>query len=307
MRRYAVFLLVLFLGPATCPGGEVAENQEKTSPKVASEVEKGDEAKPKAPGRERISVLVERLGDENWEVREKAASILLRLGEHYPREVLAALPVLADDPEVRTRVSHLRLVIPLERRRHKALEIAGKDTSFRSAIESAFSFRSQATFTRLIQDAGTHKKEAVRIVTWFLEDLNSKVRLAALSALAGGNAHSYIGIGAHGHLKHVEDASQFRRCLSDPDPEVRTAACLLMAACNDRSALPILARLLSNDHHEKVRSLAAFAIGQISGQSWARSPELPPDVVGKARAWWEKHKDDAEFKPKESVAKKPER
>ncbi len=92
----------------------------------------------KAPPLLESEVLVRRLGDPAFGVREEAYRRLLDRAAEDPEAVLSALPVADPDPEVQYRVEELRRRVPWEPYRRRADLLAGQSADMKAAVEMLF-------------------------------------------------------------------------------------------------------------------------------------------------------------------------
>ncbi len=113
-----------------------------------------------------------------------------------------------------------------------------------------------------------------------LEDSDGTVRWTAANALDKLQEKSVI--------------PQVEKLLDSEDRSVPYIATIVLCRLGAKEYASHLVTFLDDDR-ALVRLNVAEAVGQLSGQSWARND---PDIVEKARAWWGKHKDDPEFAPK---------
>ena len=85
-----------------------------------------------------------------------------------------------------------------------------------------------------------------------------------LSAAAYIHAQVPISVGVQ--ILKAEDARRYdsvlENLMSSPNADIRARAALAAGRIGDNSSLPVLARLLENDADIRVRSMAAFAIGE---------------------------------------------
>lgn len=119
--------------------------------------------------------------------------------------------------------------------------------------------------------------EASRIEK-LLEDKEASVRSAAGQALA--------------RLQGKAAMPRLAALCRDSDPQVRYEAVFALSDIGDPCVASCIARLL-DDPVEETRRGAAGALGKLcTGERW----DLRPGGIAEARAWWERHRNDPEFR-----------
>ena len=80
-------------------------------------------------------------------------------------------------------------------------------------------------------------------------------------------AQAQIPLSTHVQILKAEDARRYDKTLEDlmksPNAVVRIRAALAAGRIGDAAAVPVLIRMLNGDASEKVREMAAFALGEI--------------------------------------------
>lgn len=91
--------------------------------------------------------------------------------------------------------------------------------------------------------------------------------LIVLLLLLVGSGVAQVPVATHIQILKAEDARRYDKVLEDlmrsRNPAVRVRAALAAGRIGDSAAVPVLVRLFQGDASEKVREMAAFALGEI--------------------------------------------
>jgi hypothetical protein len=241
--------------------------------------------------RRRIVLLVRQLGDDDFDVREKASADLVGFGA---RAVAFLRPATEDrDPEVARRAANC--LLHLERggmstpAPGRALAAAVRLVAARKpagAAEVLLDYLPQSDEETLFEELQT------ALVALAVREGKAEPALAAaltaeasLRRGAAGAALARAGVADH------RDA--VRKLLKDPEPAVRLRVGLALAAAREKHAVPVLIDLLGRLPPEQVWPVVDL-LERMAGEK-APAVSLGTDAEGRGKcrdawaAWWRDH------------------
>jgi hypothetical protein len=237
---------------------------------------------------ERIALLVKQLGDDAFNVREKASAELAALG---PRAIPLLRPALKDrDPEVARRAA--------ECLRH--LEDGGNDIAAGGDLVSAavrlVAVRKPAGAAEVLLDClllADHEPMIAEIETALVAVAvrEGKVEPILTKALrAAEPLRRGVSGAALARAAVAEQRNAVRKLLRDPDPGVRLRIGLALAASKDKQSVPVLIELLGELPQEQVWPVETLLHRLAGDRAPALSPGSDPASIRKYRdawaAWW---------------------
>jgi HEAT repeat protein len=239
-------------------------------------------------GEARLRKLVKDLGDDEFEVRQKAVEGLVALG----LRARAALRAALKDPDLEVRLRAQRCLDQIDKDAPKALRVSAAvvrllgERKPAGAVGVLFAYLGAAEDESIAAEARTVLEAlAVRagkpdpVVVAGLKDKSPLRRAAAGVILCKARAAA--------HLPEV------RKLLADPDPEVCYAVGLALAAAREKAAVPALIGTLDCLPARERGRLEAFLYRVAEGSA----PALPGGDDEAARrkaraawqAWWKAH------------------
>jgi HEAT repeat protein len=236
--------------------------------------------------RERAQELIKKLGDDSFEVREKATADLAALGKFV-------LPLLrpaaaSTDPEVSERARKCLEKIGKEDAA-PLTAVAARLVAYRKpagaaeallaylplAADQAVAAEVRAALIEVAVREGKPEPAVVRA----LQDGSPQRRAAAAEALCWAGA--------------AEQRPAVRRLLQDPQPLVRLHAALALAGTREKQAVPVLIALLASLPPEQAAD-AEECLRRLGGRQAPAVP-LGADEAGRRKcrdawdAWWREH------------------
>ena len=198
------------------------------------------------------------------ELKKSALGILAN--DRNPQSAESVHRLLADaDPDVRLTAASVSAFFPKDDRIAEGLAklLSDEDARIRAcAAQGLRGMESRASANALIR---------------VLKDEDRNCRYAAAETL--------------GFWQVPEAKAAILSLLSDPDERVRQSAIASVGHYKDRRLSARIAPLLE-DPDPQTRQVALVIFRNLTGQWWQEDLE----GIAQARAWWDKHKDDAEFK-----------
>ncbi|MBI1949861.1 MAG: HEAT repeat domain-containing protein [Acidobacteria bacterium] len=222
---------------------------------AAARIVKGDT-------RDRITAALEGHGSVQGAIRSlrsrrrfKRADSAEDLGLMRSREAVEPLVALMNDPEPEVRI-----------RAARALGIIRGTTSIRPLVR-ALADPSRWSAIRVAEILINVGAEAVDELLAAYETLPRHARISALDVL--------------GRIRSLRAIGLMKRCLEDPDPDLRARAAHGLGLIGDSGTAPDLIKALA-DREWPVRAMAAKALGRIGNP--AAIPSLREAM--KDRQWW---------------------
>jgi hypothetical protein len=241
-----------------------------------------------------IVALIKRLGDDSFEVREKASADLVALGP-------IAVPFLRDglrsqDAEIVRRAEGClkkigtgtpAAVVSAATRLLSRRKPAGAADVLLAYVPRVAGERSEEDVRAALAAVAVRDGQADPVLLKALADKSPERRAAAAAALARGGARDQL--------------AAVRKLLSDPQPTVRQETALALAAIKDRDAIPVLIDLLAT----LPRAESTPVEDVLFELALDEAPALPTSDDGAARKkyrdawadWWGKHRDAADLGP----------
>jgi hypothetical protein len=227
--------------------------------------------------------LIAQLGDDSFEVRERASQRLVQIGA----PALPALAAAAGDAEVRRRADDCRRAIEVppdgpQVRAAARLVAERKPAGAAAVLLDYLPIRTDEATTEALHAAlaavALRDGRPEAVVVRALTDDSPARRAAAADALCRA--------GARGQLPAV------RRLLKDADPEVRLRVGLALADLGEKDAVPVLIALLD----VLPRNLLAPVEDRLYGLAGAKAPALAMGTTAADRLkfrdswadWWAK-------------------
>lgn len=235
----------------------------------------------------RLEAAVRRLGDDSFQVRERASAELLKAG----RGALPALrPALQDpDPEVARRAR--RCVEVIERSGESSLVPAA--ARLLAARRPAGAVEALLAFAPFGEDEAAEDEVREAVVGLGLRD--GRADPAVLAALADADpARRALAAAVVGRAADPEQRRAAARLLTDADPRVRFQTAVALLHGRDKAAVPALIDLLAGAP-ERFAWQAEDLLRRVAGP---QAPELTftgADAEARRRcqaawqAWWKEH------------------
>jgi hypothetical protein len=243
---------------------------------------------------EKIPSLIDKLGDDSFEVREAATVRLIRLGP-------MAVPALRTathhrDPEIARRAAHC---LPLAEK--NAPDGAVSSAAARALGILAPPGTAETLLAFLPFAENDTAAEETRMALAAVAYRSAAAEKALRQALAG--KVPLLRAAAAEALVRAGDAAQprsLRRLLADDDVRVRLAAAQAMAGAGDREAIPALIQLLKDAPAEQVWSIEEI-FQRVAGEQSPLPPWRGKEVERNRYAtawgeWWRKQEGDADLK-----------
>jgi HEAT repeat protein len=252
-----------------------------------------DELKRRTPtdaDRARVQALIEKLGDDSFQVRQKATQELVRLEE-------LALPLLKkllkEPPDLEMRMRSERCVASIEKARRQFLSripAIGRLIALRNPPGSAETILAYLPY---LEDDGLieeleHTLDGLALsgdkshpaLLKALSDKSWIRRAAAAQALCAGR-----------RTDHVEAV---RKLLKDAEPAVRLKVAVVLTGSGDADAVPALISLVAELPPEQSAQAEDF-LNQLAGAAGPENlPENEDDRKGRSEAWttwWKANRD----------------
>lgn len=235
----------------------------------------------------KVEELVRQLGDDSFEVRERATARLVAFGSAAASPLERA--VHDQDPEVARRAEHCLEVIrsgggssiPAAAARLVARrKPQGAAAALLAYLPSAENTLVAGEVRRSLAAVAVHEGRTDPALVAALSDKAAIRRAAAAEALIKGGVNG--------------ERSAVRPLLKDPDPGVRLKVALLLAGAGDREAIPILVELVGElpqgESWQAVDFLSRLA-GEAAPAAAPGEDEASRQTCRDAwRAWWQKHR-----------------
>ncbi|MSR32731.1 MAG: hypothetical protein EXR99_14635 [Gemmataceae bacterium] len=191
---------------------------------------------PNAANHEQIKKLIKELGDDQFEIREKAAEVLKTLGP----QVVPALRSLADAKDVEVRGRAKTLLAELGETGIKPIQQSLPKLLVLKAPEGAVAGLLDYLPAAENDDQASLFYEALGALAW-----QNSNKLAAQPGLQDPNPRKRVGSGVLLlNQESKENKKMMSPLLKDSDPWVRYRISLFMALAGERDSLPILIQSL---------------------------------------------------------------
>ncbi len=230
-----------------------------------------------------VTNLIRQLGNDDFEVRQKAQTALLAMG----KTALPALRLAMNDPdlEISTRARNLLLEVDKD----AAAQISPVVLRLvalrkpQGAAEALLGFIAHSDEGNLPEEA----QEALNAITYATSQPDAAVVKAIADAHPKARAAAAEALCQPG-LQHAPNAAY--SLLKDPDPEVRMRTALALTTFGDRDSIPVLIALLSELPTERSSAVEDYLLS-LAGD---RGPKIASseDSDGRQRrrdawaAWW---------------------
>jgi HEAT repeat protein len=240
--------------------------------------------------RARVQALIRKLGDDSFQVRQKATQELILLEE-------LALPslkqVVANPPDLEMRMRSERCIASIDSAKghfRSRLPAIGRLIALRKPPRSTETILAYLPF---LDDEGLTEELQHTLESLALSD--DKAQPALLKALS---EKSWIQRAAAAEAlcagRRQDHREAVRKLLKDPEPAVRLKVALVLAGSGDADAIPILISLVAELPAEQ----SAQAEDYLSQLAFDDGPQVlsanEEDRKGRSAAWsawWQSHKD----------------
>jgi len=244
--------------------------------------------------RDKIAKLVEQLGADDYETREKATEDLIKLGDVGRPQVAQATK--STDPEVRKRASRVLVNIGVSAPEAHLFAAAARVLADRKPAGAA---EVLLEFLPNVEDAGVAEDVAQSLAPLAL-DKEKKPDPVVLKALSDKFAvKRYAAACALAKAAGEKHRAGVRKLLKDADVGVRRRVAVSLLEAKDKAAVSTLIDLLNNDSAEDA-GIAEEALRAIAGE---KGPEEPDADSEKARekykkawaSWWKDNEEKVDL------------
>lgn len=215
---------------------------------------------PTAEDEARLAKLIPQLGSGQFAEREAATAAIMRMGSIALGALDAA--TRSTDPEISLRAK--LLIRSLRSETTRSTETAILRAVLREAAEQKFAGAAGETLRLLPQLEQPPLRRAAQETIWHAAQSADSAQLLAAWHNAGQVEARAAALVALARLDPAENAARAQAALTDPEFEIRLAACRALMNSRPRDCLPVLAAL--TDHsQESVRIESAKLLIAVLG------------------------------------------